>query len=158
MTRPFDPDRDLVVARIIKAPRRSVWRAWTEPAKLERWFLPAPSLCRVLSLDLRPGGALLTEMSESGGAFVPHIDACILVVDDAERFVFTDTLTGGWRPGKEPFMTAVITMKDHAEGTDYTAYAMHKDPETRALHEKLGFHDGWGTVTEQLARLVEQQA
>jgi hypothetical protein len=32
---------------------------------------------------------------------------------------------------------------------------MHRTPDDRQMHETMGFHDGWGTVTAQLARLVE---
>jgi uncharacterized protein YndB with AHSA1/START domain len=35
---------------------------------------------------------------------------------------------------------------------------MHKDGADRARHEELGFYDGWGTVTAQLAALVEKAA
>ena len=35
---------------------------------------------------------------------------------------------------------------------------MHRDIADRDQHEQLGFHDGWGTVTRQLAELVESQA
>ena len=52
-------------------------------------------------------------------------------------------------------MSAIITFKDHAEGTDYVAVALHKSEADRAMHAELGFYDGWGTVIEQLARLVE---
>ncbi len=34
----------------------------------------------------------------------------------------------------------------------------HKDEETRAIYERLGFFDGWGTVTEQLAAIAEREA
>ena len=156
MTVVFDPARDLTVTRIIKAPRAAVWRAWTTPKSIEQWWLPAPSKCQVVSLDLRPGGAFETRMSENGGAFGPHVTACFLAVEDQSRIVFTDALQGGWRPGDQPFMTAVITMKDHPDGTDYRATAMHRSPAERGKHEELGFHDGWGTVTAQLARLVEK--
>jgi uncharacterized protein YndB with AHSA1/START domain len=33
---------------------------------------------------------------------------------------------------------------------------MHKSNADRAMHEQMGFHDGWGTVIAQLARLVEK--
>jgi hypothetical protein len=33
---------------------------------------------------------------------------------------------------------------------------MHKDKDTRNTHVELGFYDGWGTVAEQLAKLVEK--
>ena len=52
-------------------------------------------------------------------------------------------------------MSAVITFRDHAGGTEYTAHAMHKNRADRDTHEKMGFHDGWGTVIGQLASLVE---
>ena len=106
-------------------------------------------------MELRPGGSFVTEISEDSGDFMPHVSGCFLAVDNLERIVFTDSLLGGWRPSERSFMTAVITFKDHPTGTDYAAYAMHKNNADRKTHEEMGFHEGWGTVTEQLARLVE---
>ncbi|MDP9628908.1 UNVERIFIED_ORG: uncharacterized protein YndB with AHSA1/START domain [Ensifer adhaerens] len=99
--------------------------------------------------------AFVTRISEGGGAFTPHLDACFLAVDDIQRIVFTNSLVAGWRPAENPFMTAIITLKDHPEGTDYAAHVMHKSNADRNMHEEMGFHDGWGTVIAQLARLVE---
>ncbi|WP_119393141.1 SRPBCC family protein [Taklimakanibacter lacteus] len=155
MNRPLNPDLDLSVSRIIKAPRQAVWRAWTDPRRFEQWWIPAPAKCKVVAMELRPGGSFITRMSENGGTFGPHVSGCFLAVDDLERIVFTDALLGGWRPSEQSFMTAVITFKDHPQGTDYMAYAMHRNPEDRKTHEEMGFHDGWGTVTAQLAGLVE---
>jgi uncharacterized protein YndB with AHSA1/START domain len=66
-------------------------------------------------MELRPGGTFVTEMSENGGAFLPHLNACFLDILEGERIVFSDALTGGWRP----FFTAVITLADHPKGTEY---------------------------------------
>ena len=55
----MNPDLDLTVQRVIRAPRAAVWAAWTDPARLERWWIPAPARCRVDRLDVRPGGALV---------------------------------------------------------------------------------------------------
>lgn len=148
---------DLTVSRVIKAPRQAVWKAWTTPASFERWWIPEPIKCRVAAMDLRPGGAFVTEMSEDGGPFAPHVAGCYLELRENERLVFTTALLGGWRPADKPFitLTTVVTMKDHPDGTDYSATAMHATPEASAAHEEMGFHEGWGTVTAQLARLVE---
>lgn len=156
MTRSPDPDLDLTMARIIKAPRSAVWRAWTDPTRLEQWWVPAPALCKVIDMDLKPGGSFVTRISEGGGDFVPHINACFLAVDELSRIVFTDTLVAGWRPAENAFMTAIITLGDHPAGTQYAAHVMHRSKADRDMHEEMGFHDGWGTVAEQLARLVEQ--
>jgi uncharacterized protein YndB with AHSA1/START domain len=150
------PELDLTVSRIIRAPRAAVWSAWTTPASFEQWWVPAPARSRVEEMDLRPGGAFTTLISEDGGAFGPHIAGCFLAVDELERIVFTNALVAGWRPAEEGFMTAVIEMRDHPEGTAYTARAMHGTVADRDLHEEMGFHDGWGTVTRQLAELVER--
>jgi len=149
------PELDLTVSRVIKATRSAVWRAWTDPASFEQWWVPAPSLCQVAEMELRPGGSFVTRISEDGGAFQPHLRGCFLAVDEGDRIVFTNSLVAGWRPAEEPFMTAIITMKDHPEGTAYEATAMHRSSADRAVHEEAGFHDGWGTVTRQLAQLVE---
>jgi uncharacterized protein YndB with AHSA1/START domain len=156
MTSSPDPDLDLTLSRVVRAPRQAIWSAWTDPASFERWWIPAPARCRVRAMELRPGGAFETLISEDGGDFKPHLSACFLAVDAGERIVFTNALVGGWRPAEQPFMTAVITLRDHPDGTEYHAHVMHRNAADRNLHAELGFHDGWGTVAGQLAALVEQ--
>lgn len=150
-----NPVLDLTISRVIAAPRATLWKAWTEPSSFEKWWVPAPALCQVAAMELRPGGAFRTRIREGGNDFGPHIDGCFLAVDEQERIVFTTSLVEGWRPAENPFMTAVITFADHPSGTEYTAHAMHRSPEDRKFHEDNGFYDGWGTVTRQLAELVE---
>ena len=157
MNTSLNPDLDLTISRVIKAPRAAIWSAWTDPKKFERWWIPEPALCKVVEMDVRPGGGLVTEISENGGDFSPHLSACFLAVDEGRRIVFTNALTAGWRPAEQAFMTAVITLADHPDGTDYAAHVMHKNNADRNMHAEMGFYDGWGTVIGQLARLVERQ-
>ena len=153
----LDPELDLTIGRVIRAPRDRVWRAWTDPGDLGRWWLPAPTRCRVERLDVVSGGAFVTSMSDDGDTFGPHLDACFVVVDPGERIVFTNALDSTWRPtAPSPVaMTAEITFGDHPDGTDYQVVVRHADAASRANHEQLGFADGWGTVTAQLAAVAE---
>ena len=153
----MNPDLDLSMARVIRAPRTAVWTAWTDPSRFEKWWVPAPALCRVDRLDARPGGALVTRLSEDGVEFGPPLDAVFLIVDEPERIVFTNAIDSAWRPANPaPVpMTAEITLSDHPDGTDYRVVVRHGDPAARARHERIGFADGWGSVTEQLAEVAE---
>jgi len=155
-----DPELDLALERVIRAPRTAVWDAWTDPASLAAWWVPAPTRCRVERLDTVPGGAFVTSMSDDGVEYAPHLDACFLAVDETRRLVFTNAVDSRLRPAApEPIaMTAEITFHDHPEGCDYRVVVRHPDPAARARHEELGFFDGWGMVTEQLAGFVERQA
>ncbi|MCI2416416.1 SRPBCC domain-containing protein [Saccharopolyspora sp. K220] len=152
----MNPDLDLSIDRVIRAPRKVVWDAWTDPASLAQWWLPAPTQCRVDRLEVRPGGAFVTRMSEDGVTFVPHVDACFLVVDEFERIVFTNAVDGAWRPASPApvAMTAEVTLQDHADGTDYRIVVRHGDRAARDRHAELGFAEGWGTVADQLTRFV----
>jgi uncharacterized protein YndB with AHSA1/START domain len=154
----MNPDLDLGIDRIIHAPRKQVWDAWTDPANLAQWWIPAPMRCRVERLDVQPGGAFVTSMSDDGDTFVPHLNACFLVVDEYERIVFTNSIDSEWRPASPApvAITAEVVLRDHPDGTDYRVIVRHGDPAARARHAELGFADGWGTVTAQLAQLAEK--
>jgi uncharacterized protein YndB with AHSA1/START domain len=153
----MNPELDLSIERIIRADRKTVWRAWTDPASLAQWWIPAPTVCRVERLEVRPGGAFVTRMSDDGVTFAPHLDACFLLVDDFERIVFTNAVDSRWRPADPgPItMTAEVTLRDHADGTDYRIVVRHGDAAARDRHAELGFAEGWGTVADQLSRFVE---
>jgi uncharacterized protein YndB with AHSA1/START domain len=153
----MNPDLDLSLQRVIRAPRATVWQAWTDPARLAQWWVPAPTVARIERLDVRPGGGFITLMSDDGETFVPHTDSVFLVVDEGERLVFTNAIDSAWRPATpEPVaLTAEITFGEHPDGTDYRIVVRHGDPVAKAFHEKLGFFEGWGSVTEALASLTE---
>lgn len=153
----MNPDLDLGLDRVIRASPQDVWAAWTTPALLEQWFIPAPLTCRVDRLEAQPGAAFVTWMSEDATAFVPYVDGCFVVVEPVRRLVFTNGLDSRWRPADPSpvAMTAEIVLEEHADGTHYRVVVRHRDPSTRARHEELGFHDGWGAATAQLGRLVE---
>jgi uncharacterized protein YndB with AHSA1/START domain len=155
MTPTFDRERDLEIERVIRAPRSRIWAAWTDPSLFARWWVPAPALCRVRQMQLEPGGAFETEISEDGKPFGPHISGCFLAVEPQARIVFTTALVAGWRPADNPFITAVISLADDPEGTHYAAHVMHRNGADRDMHDSAGFADGWGTVIGQLAAMVE---
>jgi uncharacterized protein YndB with AHSA1/START domain len=150
---------ELEIARFIKAPPSAIWRAWTVREHFEKWWIPAPIECRVVKLDVRPGGGFETRMREGAGDFQPHVEGCFLDVIPEERLVWTTALAEGWRP-TEPWLTltAIITFTPEGNGTRYAARVMHKNPADSKKHEEMGFQEGWGTTIDQLASLVERLA
>lgn len=146
-------DLDLTIVRHLKASPARVWRCWTEPKLLERWFAPKPVIVKNVVIDLRPGGESSSTMVLPDGTEMPLM-GCYLVVEPERRLVFTDCLGPGFRPAPAPFFTADVTMEPDGTGTLYTARAIHGKRETRDQHEQMGFFDGWGTVADQLDALA----
>jgi uncharacterized protein YndB with AHSA1/START domain len=146
-------DRELVLTRIIDAPRAKVFTAWTDPELLKQWFAPLPYTTPVAELDVRPGGANLIVMRDPQGNDLPNRGVYLEVVPN-ERLVFTDAYTEAWQPSPKPFMTVILTFEDEGGKTRYTARVRHWTVADRETHEKMGFHKGWGLCTDQLAVLV----
>lgn len=97
-------DNELSVSRLINAPRSVIWQAWANPKNFEQWWIPAPIVCRVEKMELKPGGGFKTLMSENGGEFKPHLEGCFLDIAPEERIVFTTALKERWVPA-EPWLT-----------------------------------------------------
>lgn len=150
---------ELSIARFIAAPPAAVWDAWSDPAKLAHWWIPAPIACDVVKLDLRPGGGFETRMREGDGDWQPHVEACVLEAVPNKRLVWTTVLRDGWQP-VEPWLalTAILTFEAQDGGTLYSSRVLHRSPEDSAKHEAMGFREGWGTVLGQLAALLETPA
>lgn len=54
--------KDLVLTRIFEAPVEQVWRLWTEPELVKRWWGPDMFTCPVARIDFRVGGTSLVSM------------------------------------------------------------------------------------------------
>lgn len=148
-------DRELVLARIIDAPREAVFRCWTQPELMVQWFTPAPWKTVSAEMDLRPGGGSLIVMESPEGQQFPNTGVVLEVVPN-EKLVFTDGYTAGWEPSQNPFFTAVLTFEDAGDGkTRYIARARHWTGENAKKHEEMGFHTGWGVCADQLEALAK---
>lgn len=146
-------DRELVLTRLIDAPREKLFRAWTEPELMKQWFTPRPWTTPVIEVDLRPGGSNLIVMRGPDGTEFPNRGVYLEIVKN-ERLVFTDAYTKAWEPSEKPFFTGIITFEDEGGKTRYTARALHWTVADREAHEKMGFHEGWGLCADQLAELA----
>jgi uncharacterized protein YndB with AHSA1/START domain len=116
--------RDVVAGRVLDAPPREVWRAWSEPDAVARWWGPAGFTVPVADLDFREGGSSLLCMrapGEYGGgeywntwtyrSITPH-----------ERIEFDLAFTGADRspalppPGVPDRVPHVVTLVPLADG------------------------------------------
>lgn len=61
----MNPELDLTLSRVVRAPRAAVWSAWTDPARFEKWWLPAPA--RAAGPGSRAMRLVLTEFVTLGG-------------------------------------------------------------------------------------------
>lgn len=152
----FPADRELVLERILNAPREKLWRCWTEPALIVQWFTPPPFKTTKAVMDVRAGGASCITMQSPDGQEFPNPGLYLEVVPH-EKLVFTDAFTAAWAPSEKPFMTGILTFEDAGHGkTKYTARVRHWTTTDREAHEKMGFHQGWGIATNQLEALAQK--
>ncbi|AWC24359.1 hypothetical protein CO731_03844 [Aminobacter sp. MSH1] len=148
-------DRELMLTRIIDAPREKLYRCWTDAELLPKWFAPLPWTTASARLDVRAGGTSAITMRSPEGVDFPSSGVYLEVVPN-ERLVFTDAFTEAWLPSEKPFMAATVTFEDAGGGkTKYTAIARHWTVEDREAHEKMGFHEGWGQCADQLEALAK---
>ena len=146
-------NRELVLTRLIDAPRNKLFRCWTEPALLKQWFAPEPYKVVEARMDVRAGGSSLIVMRGPDGPDMPMPGVYLDVVPN-ERLVFTDAYVSAWEPSAKPFMTGIISFGEEGGKTRYHARVLHWTQDDREAHEKMGFHEGWGICADQLAALA----
>lgn len=157
----INPKLDLVLERIVDVPVHLVWKAWTEPEHLKKWFCPKPWQTTECDIDLRPGGLFRTVMKGPDDDEGHENIGCYLEIITNERLTWTDALEADFRPAGKPnactdnFFSATVLMEAHGKGTKYTAIARHSSEEARKIHNERGFEDGWGTALKQMVELIK---
>jgi uncharacterized protein YndB with AHSA1/START domain len=148
-------ERELVLTRLIDAPRDKVFQAWTDPVVLKQWFAPRPWSTPEAELNVRAGGSSFVVMRDPDGNDHPYHGVYLEVIPN-RKLVFTDAYTTAWQPSGKPFMTVILTFEDEGGKTRYTARARHWTVEDRENHEKMGFHEGWGQCAAQLEEVAKR--
>lgn len=100
----MSPEHTLQMSRVFDAPRDDVFRAWTEPVELARWWGPGEFSCPQADVDLRPGGAYrLVMQPREGDAMV--LGGTYREVQPPERLVYTWKWETEWADQTELVVT-----------------------------------------------------
>lgn len=135
-------ENELVEVRVIDAPRETVFRAWTDPALLARWWGPRGFTNTFSSFDLRPGGTWEFVMHGPNGTDYPNTNVFVEIVQP-ERIVLKHI--------KAPVFVLTALFED-VDGM--TRVVFRQQFETAAVYEQVKVYAGRGNE-ENLERLAE---
>lgn len=145
-----DPDREILLTRQIAAPPALVWKAWTDPDLLPKWWGPDGYHCETESIDLRPGGHWRFTMVGEGQRF-PNLHD-FAEMEPETRLTYR--------------LSGFDDMRHHADvrvdfapegaGTRVTMRMTFKDMPARAAMEFGALEKGYETLAslEQMARTL----
>ncbi len=121
-------DREIVLVRVLDAPRAAVFEAWTDPDAFCQWFGPAGFTCTVREMDARAGGRARFDMVHGDTTYTNRFDYLEVVTD--ERLV----LDHGSDVDDDPNRFRVtITLDEQSDGkTVLTLRQLHPTAEHRA--------------------------
>jgi len=139
---------ELVITRILDAPRELVFKAWTEPDRAIRWWGPRGFTTAHYELDFRPDGAYRVCMRSPEGTEHWQRGVCREVVEP-ERLVFTFAWEDSeGKPGHETLVT--VTLAEFGAKTKLTLHqAVFETVTARDLHQ-----GGWASALECLAEYL----
>lgn len=142
-------ERVLVVTRTFDAPRSLIFKLWTQPEHLVRWWGPQGFTLPDCRMDLRPGGAFRFLMRSPEGTD-HRLRGVYREIAAPERLVFTFAWEDeAGRPGHETLVTVTFVEDGAGQGarTKLTLHqAVFESVEARDSHR-----EGWTGTLDRLA-------
>ena len=138
-------DREVVITRVVDAPRHLVFDAWTDPRHVSQWLLgPEGWTMPVCEIDLRPGGSWRYVWRKSSGTEMA-MSGAILEVERPVRMVTTERWGPEW---PETINTVMFT--ESGGRTTITHTILYPSREARDAALETGMKDG---IEQSFARL-----
>lgn len=164
-------EKGIVIEKVFDAPRNVVWRAWTEPERIKKWWGPEGFSAPSIKVDLRVGGRCIFAMhGPAGSEWDKDIYSAGIykeIVPD-EKLVVTDYFSDengnilepvdfGQDPNFPKESTVTVLFEDAGRGKTKLSIIYPK-PETKEQLEamvKSGMIEGWNSSLDKLKKTVE---
>jgi uncharacterized protein YndB with AHSA1/START domain len=143
-------DREVAMMRVVAAPRRIVYEAWTNPEHVPRWMLgPEGWTMPLCEIDLRPGGAWHFIWRTADGSEM-EMRGVYREIVPPERLVSTESWGGDW---PETLNTLVLTEADGK--TTITLTILYASQQDRDAALQTGMKDGVAATFDRLASYLQ---
>lgn len=151
----------ILVTREFDAPRHLVYKAWTTPELVAKWWTARRGTAREMEIDLRVGGRWRYVMDADNGQEVAFHGEYREIVPN-ERIVSTEVFEGAPLPPEELEASATVNTATFAEEngrTKLTILIQCPSPEVREAILSSGMEDGLQDaleLLEEVARGLEE--
>jgi uncharacterized protein YndB with AHSA1/START domain len=144
-------DGKLRIERVIDASPEAVYRTWTTPALMERWYRETPdSVATVTEHELKVGGTFRIEFGTRNTPLWIE-DGTYLELDPPNRLVVSETLHNPSEPGMG-WTDTRVTVEFLAEGDKTRLVLTHEGLDAE---QREGAGGGWPGFIDRLAAIVE---
>lgn len=133
-------DTQILITREFAAPRHLVWKAWTTPELIRRWWTARRGTMTVADVDLRVGGKWRFVMVADGGFEVGFHGEYREIVPN-ERLVNTEVYEG-MPDAEDAAALNTLTFAEARGRTTVTILVEHQLQEHRDAHIQSGMEDG----------------
>lgn len=141
-------DREIVLSRLIDAPRSVVYAAWTDPDQIQVWFGPAGMDIETKEIDLKPGGVWRFDMVARDGT--RYSNRMVFLRMEAPALIEVDH--GSDQENDPGRFRMLVTFDEQSDGkTVLTLRQMHPSKERRAWAIGFGAVEYGGQTLEKLA-------
>jgi uncharacterized protein YndB with AHSA1/START domain len=148
-------EREIVITRMFDAPRKLVFRAFTEPALVRRWMNgPGGYSMPVCDMDFRVGGKYrYVWKSDKDGSEMALVGEFREIVPN-ERIVRTETFEGPWSPGET---VGTVELVESGGKTTVTTTVVYPSQQARDGMLKSGMKQGLAMSYDRLELLLEEK-
>ncbi|RYZ09750.1 MAG: ATPase [Myxococcales bacterium] len=147
-------DEQILITREFDAPKHLVFRAWTTPSLVQRWWAGVRGEMKVVDIDFRVGGKWRYVMLAHGNFDVAFHGEFSEIVPN-ERIVTTEIYEGAPEPAPGQEVINTITFHEHSSRTQLSLLVQCPNKEVRDLIGSSGMEEGMQEqmdVLEDLAR------
>lgn len=143
-------DREMVITRVINAPRELVFKAWTDPEHVAQWWGPNGFTNTIQEMDVRPGGVWRFIMHGPDGVDYQNKAVYIEIVKP-ERLVYTLGTDDDNDPGK---FEVTVTLAAQGSRTKVTMRALFPSKAEYEKTKEYGAVEGGNQTLERLEAYV----
>lgn len=146
-------DEQILITREFDAPKHLVFRAWTTPSLVKRWWAGIRGEMKVVDIDFRVGGKWRYVMWVQQSFDVAFHGEFTEIIPN-ERIVTTEVYEGAPEPPPGQEVLNIITFTEHAGRTSLSLLVQCPSKEVRDLIGTSGMEEGMQEQFDVLEELV----
>lgn len=150
-------NREVTFTRTFNAPRPMVFRAWTEPEQLAKWWGPFHFTNPVCEVDAHKGGKLFIQMTGPDGTAYP-MTAIYNEVREPEYLEFTSTAFRDAEGNSVLDVLTSVSFKEVGDKTELTVRATITKLGEMALQAAAGMEEGWKQSLVRFGQFLNGEA